>query len=107
MYDVNDRKTYNDLTFWLNEIEKNKPEWSVSKLLIGNKIDGDNRCVSTEEGKKFAQENGFSFIEMSVKKEFDVSFPLKNLAEDIYNQKHDNKGIKKSDFKKKNSKLFK
>ncbi len=100
MYDVNDRKTYNDLTFWLNEIEKNKPEWSISKLLIGNKIDSDNRVVSTEEGQKFAQENGFSFIEISVKKEFDVSFALKELVEDIYNQKDDNKGIKKSDFKK-------
>mgnify|MGYP001218235241 CR=1 FL=1 len=99
MYDVNDRKTYNDLTFWLNEIEKNRPEWVISKLLIANKIDGDNRVVSTEEGQKFAQENGFSFIEMSVKKEFDVSYVLKRLVEDIYNQKEDNKGIKKSDFK--------
>ena len=76
------------------------PEWSVSKLLIANKIDSDNRVVSTEEGQKFAQENGFSFVEISVKKEFDVSFALKELVEDIYNQKDDNKGIKKSDFKK-------
>ena len=100
MYDVNDRKTYNDLTFWLNEIEKNRPEWVISKLLIANKIDGDNRVVSTEEGQKFAQENGFSFIEISVKKEFDVSYVLKKLVEDVYEQKEDNKGIKKSDFKK-------
>ena len=100
MYDVNDRKTYNDLTFWLNEIEKNSPEWVISKLLIANKIDGDNRVVSTEEGQKFAQENGFSFVEISVKKEFDVSYVLKKLVEDVYEQKEDNKGIKKSDFKK-------
>jgi small GTP-binding protein len=100
MYDVNDRKTYTDLTFWLNEIEKNKPEWIISKLLIANKIDSDNRVVSTEEGQQFAEENGFSFIEISVKKECDVSFALKDLVEDIYNQKDDNKGIKKSDFKK-------
>jgi small GTP-binding protein len=100
MYDVNDRKTYTDLTFWLNEIEKNKPEWIISKLLIANKIDSDNRSVSTEEGKQFAQENGFSFIEISIKKEHDVSFALKELVENIYNQKEDNKGIKKSDFKK-------
>lgn len=100
MYDVNDRKTYTDLTFWLNEIEKNKPEWPVSKLLIANKIDGDNRVVSTEEGQKFAQENGFSFIEISIKKEHDVSFALEELVKDVYNQKENNKGIKKSDFKK-------
>jgi len=100
MYDVNDRKTYTDLTFWLNEIEKNKPEWIISKLLIANKIDSDNRAVSTEEGQQFAEENGFSFIEISVKKEFDVSFALKDLVENIYEQKEENKGIKKSDFKK-------
>jgi|TARA_B100000902_G_C27213101_1_gene865499 small GTP-binding protein len=100
MYDVNDRKTYTDLTFWLNEIEKNKPEWIISKLLIANKIDSDNRVVSTEEGQQFAEENGFSFIEISVKKEFDVSFALKDLVENIYEQKEENKGIKKSDFKK-------
>jgi len=68
MYDVNDRTTYTNLKFWLNEINKNKPEWPVSKLLIANKIDSDNRSVSTEEGKQFAQENGFSFIEISIKK---------------------------------------
>lgn len=100
MYDVNDRKTYTDLTFWLNEIEKNKPEWVISKLLIANKIDSDNRVVSTEEGQQFAEENGFSFIEISVKKEFDVSFALKDLVENIYEQKEENKGIKRSDFKK-------
>lgn len=100
MYDVNDRTTYTNLKFWLNEINKNKPEWSVSKLLIGNKIDGDNRSVSTKEGETFAEENGFSFVEISVKKEFDVSYVLKKLAEDVYEHKEDNKGIKKSDFKK-------
>jgi len=100
MYDVNDRITYTNLKFWLNEINKNKPEWPISKLLIANKIDSDNRSVSTEEGKQFAQENGFSFIEISIKKEHDVSFALKELVENIYNQKEDNKGIKKSDFKK-------
>ena len=100
MYDVNDRTTYTNLKFWLNEIEKNKPEWPVSKLLIANKIDSDNRSVSTEEGQKFAQENGFSFIEISIKKEHDVSFALEELVKDVYNQKENNKGIKKSDFKK-------
>jgi len=102
MYDVNDRTSYNNLKFWLKEIENNAPEWTISKLLIGNKIDSDNRVVSTNEGKKFAEENGFSFIEMSVKKEHDVSFALKNLAEEILEQKDINNGIKISDFKKLN-----
>ena len=106
MYDVNDRRTYNNLKFWLNEIEKNAPEWPISKLLIGNKIDSDNRVVSTNEGKKFAEENGFSFIEMSVKKERDVSFALKNIAEEIFEQKDINNGIKISDLKKLNIKDY-
>lgn len=46
--------------------EYGSPETVV--ILVGNKIDlEDQRDVSTEEGKKFAAENGFIFVETSAK----------------------------------------
>jgi|TARA_B110000305_G_C19226357_1_gene533027 Ras-related protein Rab-2A len=42
-------------------------------MLIGNKADLDNRRqVSTEEGERFAKENGLIFLETSAKTAFNV-----------------------------------
>jgi Ras-related protein Rab-2A len=42
-------------------------------MLIGNKADLDSRRqVSTEEGERFAKENGLIFIETSAKTAFNV-----------------------------------
>jgi Ras-related protein Rab-2A len=42
-------------------------------MLIGNKADLDSRRqVSTEEGERFAKENGLIFLETSAKTSFNV-----------------------------------
>jgi|TARA_B110000971_G_C20032322_1_gene512077 Ras-related protein Rab-1A len=99
IYDVTERNTFNRLHYWINEIQKNTPlDYPISKILIGNKIDL-NRNVSHEEASILAKKNGFMYREMSVKNDINVEESLVALAQDIYKNKEENKGIKKSHIK--------
>jgi Ras-related protein Rab-2A len=58
VYDVTRRETFEHLTRWLEEARANANA-NMVVMLIGNKNDLEaRRVVSTEEGAKFAQENG-------------------------------------------------
>ena len=43
------------------------PENDVIMMLVGNKIDLENRSVTKEEGEKMARDHGMMFIETSAK----------------------------------------
>ena len=60
------------MTRWLEEVRQNgNPDMTI--MLIGNKCDLDaRRQVSTEEGERFAKENGLIFMETSAKTAFNV-----------------------------------
>ena len=77
MYDITRRETFTQLTKWLTEARENGSSNMVI-MLIGNKSDLNHRyslflsiehsrTVSTEEGEKFAEENGLIFLETSAK----------------------------------------
>ena len=77
MYDITRRETFTQLTKWLTEARENGSTNMVI-MLIGNKSDLNHRyslfliiehsrTVSTEEGEKFAEENGLIFLETSAK----------------------------------------
>ena len=99
MYDISDKTTYNNLKFWIKELNNHGPtEYPISKLLIGNKTDRLERTISYKEAEEFANRNGFIYTEMSVKQDYDVSKTLKIIAEDIYLHIDNNKGAKKSEY---------
>ena len=64
VYNIFDRDSFELLKGFLIEIEKNTNK-KILKLLIGNKnnFDNNNREVSYEEGKNFAESNGMKYIE--------------------------------------------
>merc|ERR1711998_306148 len=67
VYDITRKDTFNHLSSWLEEVRQNgNPDIMV--MLIGNKADLDSRRqVSSEEGERFAKENGLIFLETSAK----------------------------------------
>jgi len=67
VYEINNKDSFLHLPDWLNDLSNvNKDD--VIFALVGNKIDlEDSRKVSTEEGKNYANENGFLFHEVSAK----------------------------------------
>lgn len=72
VYDVTRRETFAHLNRWIEETRYNgNPDMSI--MLVGNKIDMDGRrVVSTEEGQKFAEQNGLLFVETSAKNALNV-----------------------------------
>lgn len=67
---------------------------SITMVLIGNKVDlYEQRRVSTEEGKDFADKNGLLFYETSAKSSYNIEEAFKNSAEviskNIDNHKYD------------------
>lgn len=66
VYDITRRETFNNLQHWLNEIQRETPDATIS--ILGNKIDlEDQRLVSTGEGRNYATSVGAIFGETSAK----------------------------------------
>ena len=80
IYDVTNRDSFKNLENWLIEIEKNASE-NVLKILIGNKNDlEDERDITPDEGKAFANRNGMQFIETSAKMNTNVNEAFETLG---------------------------
>jgi len=81
VYDITDLNSFKGVRRWTKEIRE-KGEGNVVVVLCGNKLDlgEDSRKVSTEEGKRFAEENGLMFIETSAKSGSNVNEMFKNIA---------------------------
>jgi Ras-related protein Rab-1A len=79
VYDVTNRKSYENIKNWHNEIKKASP--NISLILVGNKIDlKDERAVKLEEGNKLAEELELSYIETSAKTGENINDAFKMLA---------------------------
>ena len=95
VYDITNRRSFEGLNSWLIEIEKNGNK-NVYKLLIGNKSDlEDERKVSKEEGKEFAEINGMEFFETSAKEDYQVQDAFIQLTRDVIKSK--DKSLEKSE----------
>ena len=83
VYDITNKESFEGLTSWLIEIEKNSSK-DVYKLLIGNKNDlEEKRQVTYNEGKEFSSINGMEFFETSAKTAYKVQDAFDLLTKDI------------------------
>jgi Ras-related protein Rab-1A len=87
VYDTTDVNSFNNINIWLKEINNHCSE-KVCIMLIGNKIDlKEERQVSTEEGKDFADRYNMKFIETSSKTNINVEKMFIDLAVSIKEHK--------------------
>ena len=64
-YDITNKESFDNIQDWIDEV-KNQSSKNTLLVLVGNKIDLENeRIVSFDEGKKFAEDNNMLFIETS------------------------------------------
>ena len=85
VYDVTNRTSFDNVLKWKNDILENCIE-NFPICLVGNKIEcSSERKVSTEEGKKLADENKFEFIETSALQIRNVKEAFKLIAEQMLN----------------------
>ena len=72
MYDIGNKKTFNDINEWLRNIREIKWD-NFPIILIGNKYDlEEEEKVITKEEEKLANDNGFAFFETSCKKGINI-----------------------------------
>ncbi|XP_058747037.1 ras-related protein RABB1c-like [Vicia villosa] len=84
VYDITRRETFDHLATWLEDARQHASS-SMIIMLIGNKSDlSKKRVVSTEEGEKFAKENGLIFMEVSAKSAENVEEAFIKTAGTIY-----------------------
>jgi len=84
VYDITRRETFNHVTIWLQDARQHANE-NMTIMLVGNKSDLEHRrAVSTDEGEKFARENGLLFLETSAKTAANVEEAFNRTAQQIY-----------------------
>ena len=83
VYSIDNRKSFERINFWLDEIRLNASD-NIKLILIGNKDDlNDRREVSYEEGQEFSKFNGFDYFMESSAKEGDTSSSILSKAAEI------------------------
>ena len=67
VFDLKRSETFDELTYWIEEINKNCDKNKIGLILVGNKNDGnlDERKISREQGNKIAELYNFIYIETS------------------------------------------
>ena len=99
VFDVTNRKSFNRVKYWLNQIEDNKNHnLEIPKILIGNKIDKyDKRTVTKIEAINFACKHNLLYQETSAKENKNINKLLLMLCDEIYNKIDLLPGIKQGD----------
>ena len=74
VFDLKRNETFEELTYWMEEINKNCDKKKIGLILVGNKNDGnlEERKVSQEQGKKMAESYNFNYIETSAITNFNI-----------------------------------
>uniref|UniRef100_A0A2K6LKS7 RAB18, member RAS onco family n=1 Tax=Rhinopithecus bieti TaxID=61621 RepID=A0A2K6LKS7_RHIBE len=102
VYDVTRRDTFVKLDNWLNELETYCTRNDIVNMLVGNKIDKENREVDRNEGLKFARKHSMLFIGRCCKTCDGVQCAFEELVEKIiqtpglWESENQNKGVKLS-----------
>ena len=93
VYDITNRESFENLNNWIDLAFQNNQNHFIN-FLIGNKCDLENdRKVSIEEGKNFAEKKKFIFLETSAKDNININkvFEFFTYKLICYFQKNQNK----------------
>ena len=92
VFDITDRQSFDDIQTWITQIYRYSKNANI--ILVGNKIDLENeRQVSYEDAKKYADYLQIQYLEVSAKNDINVYTIFKLLAEKLIKQTGTNANI--------------
>nr|CCA26014.1 Rab8 family GTPase putative [Albugo laibachii Nc14] len=83
VYDVTDKRGFDNVEYWMSNIRQYSSQLPAM-LLVGNKIDLENRSVSCAEGERTANQYNCRFIETSAKTSKNTNDALETIARDAF-----------------------
>ena len=93
IYDIADKRSFSNLSIWLEEIKKNNGKDDISIILVGNKIDLKFRNVNKEDAENFAKNNNITYCEVSCKDGINIDNVFDTVIKDIIIKLNNNKSI--------------
>ena len=113
VFDVTDRYSFQNLNQWIQFYCNFNRHSEIILIILGNKIDKENRMVSFEEGNNFAKSKEMSYFETSaitmknVNEAFDkmINHTLESLKDDMSSRRPSKVNMSKSLSKKKHKKI--
>ena len=86
IFDITEKKSFDSIEFWLDEIKRYAHQNAVI-ILIGNKKDSeDKREISFEDASSFAEQIGIKYFETSAINGNGLDHVIRVIANDIYNK---------------------
>ena len=90
VYSVTDENSFNEVDYWIEQIQNSYDLSKYPFILVGNKCDLiDERIISKEEGEKKAKEYNIKFFETSARNNINVKECFMCLIENIIEKYHD------------------
>lgn len=89
VFDLTNKNTFTNLTHWLSDLKNNGPEDAII-CLVGNKSDLENeRQVTYDEAKEFADKKKLDYYEVSAKVGYNVALLFESIANKLVKKEKD------------------
>lgn len=82
VYDVTSQESFDHVSDWLTEVNRYANE-GTCKLLVGNKSDMEDKIVTTQSAKEYADSLGIPFLETSAKNATNVEEAFLTMASEL------------------------
>ena len=86
LFDVSRPETFNEAKSWIDTVKHSSSTEHLPILLIANKIDLDHSAFVVSEARIYCNENGYDFIETSVKKNLRIEDAMEAVVQKIYKE---------------------
>lgn len=84
VYDISSRLSFEKLSHWVMEETRFRKENNTVKMVVGNKSDlTEERTVTYSEGKEWAEQRGFQFMEVSAVSGSSVNAAFTSLVQTV------------------------
>ena len=94
VYDVTNQESFENLKNWIQSIKDNMGNDFLERipvLIIGNKIDSDEREIKTEDAESFCKQQNYPYFETSAKTGENIDNTIRFLVKKVIDVNSDNK----------------